>query len=69
MKSLGSKLWEVEDQDYENAAHAELGAVRAREGGWGEQRPAPGEKILVKNGKRFWSKMGKRFWSKMGKRF
>ena len=60
MKSLGSKLWEVEDEDDENAAHAEFGAVRAREGGWGEQRPAPGEKILVKNGEKILVKNGEK---------
>ena len=66
MKSLGSKLWEVEDEDDENAAHAELGAVRAREGGWGEQRPAPGEKILVKNGEKILVKNGEKILVKNG---
>ena len=50
--------WPSKDEnDYEKPSHAEFGAVRAREGGWGEQRPAPaGEKNILRP---FWN-LGKR---------
>ena len=46
------QLVEQKDQDQnhyneEKSAHAEFGAVRASEGGWGEQRPAPANEIFL----------------------